>query len=44
MTIASEMAAALRETDPAAAALAADVEKGIALNFDRVSRLALLEG
>jgi methyltransferase-like protein len=44
MTIASEMAAALRETDPAAAALAADVKKGIALNFDRVSRLALLEG
>jgi SAM-dependent methyltransferase len=44
MTIASEMAVALRETDPAAAALAADVEKGIALNFDRVSRLALLEG
>ncbi|HEX2758243.1 MAG TPA: hypothetical protein VHP60_07070, partial [Thermoanaerobaculia bacterium] len=42
--IASEMAAALRETDPATAALAADVEKGIALNFDRVTRLALLEG
>src|SRR5664280_2151141 len=38
-----EMAAALRE-DPATAALAADVEKGIALNFDRVGRLALLEG
>jgi methyltransferase-like protein len=37
-----EMAAALRE-DPANAALAADVEKGIALNLDRVSRLALLE-
>ncbi|MGZ5382334.1 MAG: methyltransferase regulatory domain-containing protein, partial [Thermoanaerobaculia bacterium] len=38
-----EMAAALRE-DPATEALAADVEKGIALNFDRVARLALLEG
>ncbi len=37
-----EMAAALRE-DPATAALAADVEKGIALNFDRVGRAALLE-
>ncbi|HQQ77723.1 MAG TPA: class I SAM-dependent methyltransferase [Thermoanaerobaculia bacterium] len=36
------MAAALRE-DPATAALEADVEKGIALNLDRVSRLALLE-
>ncbi|MCM3875138.1 MAG: class I SAM-dependent methyltransferase [Thermoanaerobaculia bacterium] len=44
MTIAREMAAALRVADPAAAALAAGVEKGIALNFDRVSRLALLEG
>ncbi len=44
MAIASEMAAALREKDPATAALAADVEKGIALNFDRVSQLALLEG
>jgi SAM-dependent methyltransferase len=44
MTIASEMAAALRVTDPATAVLAADVETGIALNFDRVSRLALLEG
>jgi methyltransferase-like protein len=44
MTIASDMAAALREADPAAEAIAADVEKGIALNFDRVSRLALLEG
>ncbi len=44
MTIASEMAAALREKDPATAALAADVEKGVAFNFDRVSRLALLEG
>ena len=44
MAIAREMAAALREADPAAVALAADVEKGIALNFDRVSRLALLEG
>ena len=43
-TIASEMAAALREKDPVTAALASDVEKGIALNFDRVSRLALLEG
>ena len=44
MAIAHEMAAALREADPAATALAAGVEKGIALNFDRVSRLALLEG
>jgi SAM-dependent methyltransferase len=44
MTIAREMAEALRQTDPATAALAADVEKGIALNFDRVGRLALLEG
>lgn len=44
VTIAKEMAATLRKTDPAQAALAADVEKGIALNFDRVSRLALLEG
>ena len=44
MTIAREMAAALRKADPAAEALAAEVEKGIALNFDRVSRLALLEG
>jgi methyltransferase-like protein len=44
MTIAKEMAAALRETDPEAAVLAGDVEKGMALNFDRVSRLALLEG
>ena len=43
MAIAREMAAALREKDPAAVALAAGVEKGIALNFDRVSRLALLE-
>lgn len=42
--IARDMAATLREAGPAAAALAADVEKGIALNFDRVSRLALLEG
>jgi SAM-dependent methyltransferase len=42
MTIASAMAAALRKTDPAA--VAADVENGIALNFARVSRLALLEG
>ena len=42
--IASEMAATLRKKDPATAALAADVERGIALNFDRVSRLALLEG
>jgi methyltransferase-like protein len=42
-TIASEMAAALRKMDPATAALAADIEKGIALNFARVSRLALLE-
>jgi methyltransferase-like protein len=40
--IAREMAAALRE-DPATAALAADVETGIALNFDRIGRLALLE-
>ncbi len=44
MTIASEMAAALRTKGPATAALAADVEKGIALNFDRVGQLALLEG
>ncbi|MEO8053534.1 MAG: class I SAM-dependent methyltransferase [Acidobacteriota bacterium] len=43
-TIAAEMATALRESDPANAALAADVEKGIALNFERVGRLALLEG
>ena len=43
-TIAREMAAALREREPAAEALAADVEKGIALNFDRVTRLALIEG
>jgi SAM-dependent methyltransferase len=43
-TIAKEMAAALRERGPEAEALAADVEKGIALNFDRVSRLALIEG
>jgi hypothetical protein len=43
MAIAREMAAALREKEPAAVALAAGVEKGIALNFDRVSRLALLE-
>src|SRR5512140_1049244 len=42
--IAHEMAAALREADPAAAALAAGVEKGIALNFDRVIRVARLEG
>jgi SAM-dependent methyltransferase/methyltransferase-like protein len=42
--IAREMAASLRETDPAAPALAADVEEGIARNFDRMSRLALLEG
>lgn len=44
VAIAGEMASALRETDPAIAALAADVEKGIALNYGRVSRLALLEG
>jgi methyltransferase-like protein len=44
MAIASEMAAALRANDPATAALASDVEKGVALNFDRVSQLALLEG
>jgi methyltransferase-like protein len=44
MTIASEMAAVLRAKDPTTAALAADVEKGIALNFDRVGQLALLEG
>ena len=43
-TIAREMAAALREKNPATPALAADVEKGIAPNFERVSRLALLEG
>jgi hypothetical protein len=43
-TIAHEMAATLREKDPANAALAEDVERGIALNFDRVSQLALLEG
>ena len=42
-TIAREMAAALREARPEAEALAADVERGIALNFDRVGRLALLE-
>lgn len=42
-TIEREMAAILRQ-DPATSALAADVENGIALNFDRVSRLALLEG
>ena len=41
--IASEMAAAIREKDPDTAALAADVEKGLALNFDRVSQLALLD-
>ena len=41
--IASEMAAAIRAKDPPAAALAADVEKGLALNFDRVSQLALLD-
>jgi methyltransferase-like protein len=44
VAIAHEMAATLREKDPANAALAEDVEKGIALNFDRVSQLALLEG
>ena len=44
VTIAREMAAALREKDPASAALASNVEKGIAFNFDCVSRLALLEG
>ena len=44
MTIASEMATALRGMDPAAAALAADIKREIALNFDRVSGLALLEG
>ena len=38
-----EMAAAMRE-NPATAALAAEVGTGIALNYDRVSRLALLEG
>ncbi len=43
VTIASEMAAALRQKGPAAEALAADVEIGIGLNFDRVSQLALLE-
>jgi hypothetical protein len=43
-TIAREMAAALRAARPEAEALAADIEKGIALNFDRVSGLALLEG
>ncbi len=43
-TIAREMAAALREKDPANAALAADVEKGIASNFARICQLALLEG
>lgn len=43
-TIAEDMAAALRQSGPAGANLAADVEKGVALNFDRVSRLALLEG
>ena len=42
--IAREMAEALREKDPATQVLAADVEKGIDLNFTRVSRLALLEG
>ena len=42
--IASEIAEALREKDPATPVLAADVEKGIAPNFDRVGRLALLEG
>lgn len=43
-TIAKDMASALRQMDPAAAALGADVEKGIALNFGPVSRFALLEG
>ena len=37
------MAAAIREAGSAQAALAADVEKGIALNLERVGRLALLE-
>ncbi len=41
--ITAEMEAALRERDPANAALAADVEEGIASNFERVGRLALLE-
>lgn len=39
--IAREIEASLREADPAV--VAADVEKGIALAFDRVSQLALLE-
>ncbi len=38
-----DMAAAIREADPAQESLAADVEKGIALNFERMGRLALLE-
>ncbi len=42
-TICREMAAALREAGSPAAAAAADVESGVALNFDRVARLALLE-
>jgi hypothetical protein len=43
-TIAREMRVVLREKDLATAALAADVEKGIASNFARVGQLALLEG
>jgi hypothetical protein len=42
--IGAEMARALREANPAAEALAADIEKGVALNFERVASLALLEG
>jgi len=38
------MAAALQEAGPEAAAFAASVEAGTALNFDRVGQLALLEG
>jgi SAM-dependent methyltransferase len=42
--IAAEMARTLREADPAAEGVAAVVEKGVALNFERVASLALLEG
>jgi hypothetical protein len=42
--IAAEMARALRESAPQAEPVAAMVEKGVALNFERVASLALLDG